>query len=316
MTGLSGHDEPWRAWQAAMASGRMHHGWILAGPQGIGKATFARAAAAALVAEPGVPQPAPEMHPDILIPEHPPATKEDEKRREAGEAYARKRSIPIDEIRAMEHRLNTRPTLGARRAVIIDPADDMETAAVNALLKSLEEPPQGTFFLLVAHRPGRLLPTIRSRCRILRFAALPDAEVARILAASAPQIDAGTRGAAVAAAGGSPGVALDFVEEDLGKVHAIMTQLLAGGGNPVALTAALVGEVGARPARARQAAVLELARAELAVALRPAGRDRQAVIIAAHEAISRLANEAPLYNYDPSLLAGQLGHLLAGVGAA
>jgi hypothetical protein len=61
--------------------------------------------------------------------------------------------------------------LGSRRAIIIDPADDLETSAVNALLKSLEEPPAGTYFLLVTHRLGRLLPTIRSRCRILRFAA-------------------------------------------------------------------------------------------------------------------------------------------------
>lgn len=316
MSTLSGHAEPWREWQAAMASGRMHHGWILAGPLGIGKGSFARVAAAALVAEPGVPQPAPEMHPDILIPEHPPATKEDEKRREAGEDYARKRSIPIDEIRAMQHRLNTRPTLGARRAVIIDPADDMETAAVNALLKSLEEPPQGTFFILVAHRLGRLLPTIRSRCRILRFAPLPDAEVARLLADAAPHIDAGTRGAAVAAAGGSPGVALGFVEEDLGRLHATMAKLLHGGENPVPLVAGLVGEVGARPTRARQAAVLELARAELSAALRGATPARQAAIIAAHGAISRLANEAPFYNYEASLLAGQVGHLLAGVGRA
>jgi DNA polymerase-3 subunit delta' len=103
-----------------------------------------------------------------------------------------KRSIPIDEIRALQHRLTTRPTLGSRAARFIDPADDLETGAVNALLKSLEEPPAGTFFLLVTHRLGRLLPTIRSRCRILRFAPLADETVDRILRIESPQADTPT----------------------------------------------------------------------------------------------------------------------------
>jgi DNA polymerase-3 subunit delta' len=89
----------------------------------------------------------------------------------------------------LQHRLTTRPTLGPRRAIIIDPADDLETGAVNALLKSLEEPPAGTFFLLVTHRLGQLLPTIRSRCRILRFAPLADDTVDRILRVESPQAD-------------------------------------------------------------------------------------------------------------------------------
>ena len=311
---LLGHASTWREWRAAMASARMHHAWILAGPQGIGKGHFARAAAAELVAEPGVHQPPPAMHPDILIPEHPPENKEEVKKREDGQAYSTKRSIPIDEIRALQHRLNTRPTLGARRAVIIDPADDLEKSAVNALLKSLEEPPRGTFFLLVAHRPGRLLPTIRSRCRVLRFAGLDDAEVDGILSRAAPGADAATRAAAVAAAGGSPGIALAFLAEDLGPVHGLMQRLLQGRETPMALAAALSDEVGKKPARARLAAVFELARAELSGALRGASRPRQAAIIAAHGAVTKLAIEAPTYNYEAGLLAAQLANLLAGAG--
>ncbi|MEO0063520.1 MAG: hypothetical protein RLZZ08_2080, partial [Pseudomonadota bacterium] len=152
---FQGHDAPWREWRAALAGPRMHHGWILAGRRGIGKAGFALAAARELVAEPGIAQPVGD-HPDILTLEPLPATPDDEKKREEGKPYQRKRSISVDQVRAMQHRLNTRPTLGSRRAIIIDPADDLEKSAANALLKSLEEPPVGSFFILVCHRPGRL----------------------------------------------------------------------------------------------------------------------------------------------------------------
>jgi len=312
VTGLIGHAAAWEEWRAALASARMHHAWILSGPRGLGKASFALAAAAELVAEAGVPQPPAERHPDILIPEHPPETKEEEKRRAEGhEDIRRKRSIPIDEIRAMQQRLTTRPTLGARRAVIIDPADDLEKAAVNALLKSLEEPPAGTYFLLVTHRPGRLLPTIRSRCRTLRFAPLTDGEVDAVLRTTAPQAAADDRTAAVAAAQGAPGVALEFLDLDLGKVHRIMRGIVANGDADFAARGALAAEIGARPDRERMQAVAELARAVLANDLAIAPRERQGRIIAAHSELVRLAGQMPTYNFDPGLAAMEIGGLLA-----
>jgi len=317
---LFGHEAAWLQWHAALASGRMHHGWILAGPQGLGKGLFARAAAAELVAAPGIAQPPLAHHPDILIPEHPPENKEEAKKREDGQAYATKRAIPIDQIRLMQQRLITRPTLGTRRAVIIDPADDMEKAAVNALLKSLEEPPAGTFFLLVAHRLGRLLPTIRSRCRVLRFAPLADDVVGRILAEAAPQVDAATRAAAVAAAQGSPGVALGFVAAGLGGAHGLMLRLLrggdAGGDAGIALRGALAEKLGPRPPRERLLALIELARALLAGELRAAPPARQARIIEAYSALTRLAGQAPSYNFEPPLLALEIAGVLAGVAGA
>ena len=308
---LVGHDEAWREWRAALASPRMHHAWILSGPRGVGKGSFARAAAAELVAEPGVHQPDPGHHPDILLPEHPPESKEEQKKREDGQDYRVKRSIPIDEIRAMQLRLNTRPTLGSRRAVILDPADDLEKAAANALLKSLEEPPAGTFFLLVAHRIGWLPATIRSRCRVLRFAPLADAEVMAILAREAPLSDAVTRIAAVAAAEGSPGAALEFVAEELGPLHGLMLRLLREGDPHFALRGALSEEIGARPRRERIAATLDLARAMVAGELRGAVPAQQAAIIEAHGALVRLAAQAPTHNFDPGLLAMEIGGLLA-----
>src|SRR5690606_39097899 len=141
--------------------------------------------------------------------------------------YQRKRNISIEQIRAMQQRLTTRPTLGDRRVIVIDPADDLEKSAANALLKSLEEPPQGSYFLLIAHRLGRLLPTIRSRCRLLHFAGLSNDEIDGILAREAPAASPAMREAAIAAAGGSPGVALEFVELDLGELHRLMKDITA-----------------------------------------------------------------------------------------
>jgi DNA polymerase III subunit delta' len=308
---LIGHDHAWREWRIAMDSARMHHAWLLSGIGGLGKASFARAAAAALVAEPGVHQPDADHHPDILIPEHPAESKEEQRKREDGQDYRKKRSIPIDEIRAMQRRLTTRPTLGSRRVVIIDPADDLEKNAANALLKSLEEPPVGTYFLLVAHRVGRLLPTIRSRCRVLRFDPLAAVDVAAIVARDAPEADPATRAAAVAAAEGSPGAALAFVGQQLGKVHTLMGRLLAEGDDGFELRGLLAQEIGARPNRERIAASLDLARAVVIGGLRSANPAGQARIITAHSELVRLAAQAPTFNFDPGMLAMEIGGLLA-----
>ncbi len=308
---LAGHGEAWRVWRAAMASERMHHAWILSGLPGIGKGAFARAAAAELVAEPGLRQPAPGQHPDIIIPEHPPENKEETKKRDDGQDFRRKRSIPIDEVRALQRRLTTRPTLGQRRAVIIDPADDLEKNAVNALLKSLEEPPVGTYFLLVTHRLGRLLPTIRSRCRVLRFAPLGADAIDAVLRNEAPQADAEARAAAIAAAHGSPGAALGFIGEALAPVHALMQRIAGAGDDNLTLRAALADELGTRPTRERLAATLELARAVLAGGLDTPDHGRQARVIDAHAELVRLAAQVPTYNFDAGLLAMEIGALLA-----
>jgi DNA polymerase-3 subunit delta' len=211
----------------------------------------------------------------------------------------------------MQSRLVTRPTLGSRRAVIIDPADDLEKASVNALLKSLEEPPAGTFFLLVTHRPGRLLATVRSRCRMLRFAPLSAAEIDAILRKHAPNADAVTRAAAIAAAGGSPGAALAFVGRNLAPLHRLMQRIMREGDAGFGLRGTLAEEVGARPDRERVLAALDLARATLAEDLPGASRARQLKLIEAHGEVTRLAREAPTYNFDAGLLIMEIGGLLA-----
>lgn len=289
----------------------MHHGWLLAGPKGLGKGLFARAAAAQLVSEVGQAQPAPENHSDIIVLGHLPANEAEEEKKAEGKPYQTRRNITIDQIRRMQHRLTTRPTLGSRRAVIIDPADDLEKGAANALLKSLEEPPVGTYFLLVAHRPGRLLPTIRSRCRVLRFHPLAAAEVGAILRGAAPDADPRTVAAAIAAAEGSPGAALEFVNQDLANLHAVMQRLMAEGDDHFELRGTLAEEIGARPTRERQAAAIDLARAVVAAELGRGSRARHERIIAAHGELVRIAAQAPTYNFDPALLVMEIGALLA-----
>lgn len=305
----SGHDEAWREFRAAMAGPRMHHAWLLAGKRGIGKIDFAQAAARELVAEEDVRQP--NEHPDILLLRHLPANAEEEKKRAEGKPWQPKRNIAVDQIREMQHRLTTRPTLGSRRAIIVNPADDLEKGAANALLKSLEEPPQGTFFFLVTHRPGRLLPTIRSRCRILRFAEAPDSEVEAFLGQAVPQIDRETCLAAVDAAGGSPRIAMEFVEQDLAPLHRLMRKIMLEGDTNFDLRGQLANAMGQRPARERQLAAIDLARHVLAQSLREVERGQLPGIIEAHGELSRLAGQATTYNFDPGLLVMEIGTLLA-----
>src|SRR3546814_14225616 len=98
--------------------------------------------------------------------------------------------------------------LGEWRVIVVDAVDDLETDGANALLKTLEEPPAKTLFLLVSHSPGRLLPTIRSRCRTLRFQPIARDAMTTWLHELRPMIEMGEVRAIVAASGGGPGQAL------------------------------------------------------------------------------------------------------------
>ena len=299
-----GHDAVWQEWHAARGGHRMHHAWMLVGREGLGKAAFARTAAVELVAEPGTHQPPIEHHPDILWLAQLPANDDEAKKRDDGRPFATKRNISVDQVREMQRRLVTRPTLGSRRAVIIDPADVLEKGAANALLKSLEEPPQGTVFLLVVHQPGRLLPTIRSRCQVLRFRTLDTEEMSHALNRLAPELDGLTREASIAVGAGSPGAALAFAGQDLGKAWQIMRQIVASGDPDLTLRTSLAASIGQRPDRDRQMAALTAARMVLVEAMGGS---------ALHTALVQLAREAPTYNYDPGLLMLEIGALLASV---
>lgn len=312
MTRWPNHTEAWRQWRAALSGERMHHGWLLAGKAGLGKRDFAMAAARELVAEPNVPQPQGD-HPDIIVLTYGPKDDKGEKAQADGKPFDLARSIRIKQIRTMQKRLITRPTLGARRAIIVDPADDLEKPAANALLKSLEEPPVGTFFLLVTHRPARLLPTIRSRCRTLRFPVLSDDQLAALLVEADLAPDPG----AIAAAEGSFGAALRFAEQDLTPVAHAITALISGEESGLARRGDLARLIGPRADRERVQAVFDLAQALVARSARAsADPHHRARLIEAHAGLVALAAEAPTANFDAGMLPFEIGSLLVAAAPA
>lgn len=312
---LAGHAEAWEQWRSARAGARLHHAWLLAGRRGLGKAHFAYAAALELVGPLGDGASGSRGHPDVLTLEPLPDGDDEQKKRDEGLPYRAKRNITVDQVRAMQRRLTTRPTLGDFRAVVIDAADDLEKGAVNALLKALEEPPVGTIFLLVAHRPGRLLPTVRSRCRTLRFPELDQPQLARLLESALAHLSEADRQAALAVANGSPGAALAFAERKLGDTYRLMCEIAEHGDPDLALRGALLGAIGARPDREQQLAVIEAARMALVHALADASPANSRRIIEAHAATARLLAQAPTANFDPTALVLEIGGLLASAAA-
>lgn len=292
----------------------MHHAWLLAGRKGLGKMQFAREAARELV-DPDQTTSPDSQHPDIHILNKLPKDEKEEKKREDGKPFETKRNISVSQIRAMQQRLTTRPTMGSKRVIIIDPADDLETSASNALLKSLEEPPVGTYFILIAHRPARLLPTIRSRCRTVRFPAMSDNQVMQFLAREAPEADAATREAAMIAASGSPGAALEFVERDLGAIFTLMQSIMQEGDVDFSRRGRLAETIGARPSRERILAALDLGQAVVANAVENAHASDYPAIAEAHAELVRLTGQAPTFNFDAGLLIAEIGSLLAAAAA-
>lgn len=173
----------------AVASGKLHHGWVLSGPAGVGKATLAYRLARHLLAEPHERDPFAQTlavddgtraarqvsalsHPGLLVLRRPYDTK--------AKKFAQ--SITIDEVRRLRSFLGHSADAGQWRVVIVDTADDLNVNAANAILKSLEEPPRQTVFVLLSSEPGRLLPTIRSRCRRLDLAPLGLEDLKRAVA--------------------------------------------------------------------------------------------------------------------------------------
>lgn len=178
---LQGHEATEEAFEATRARGRLHHAWLLTGPEGVGKATFAFRAARRLLGAPpdaahGVLGASPDhpvsrqiiarSHPDLFVLER------------VGEDGKMRKVIPVDEARGLSEFFSKSPASAPHRVAIVDAVDDLNVNAANAILKTLEEPPPHGVLLMVSHSPGRLLPTIRSRCRRLPFHPLPLEEAA------------------------------------------------------------------------------------------------------------------------------------------
>lgn len=178
---LQGQEVAEVAFETARERGRLHHAWLLTGPEGVGKATFAYRAARRLLGAPHDPsygplgsppehpvsrQIAARSHPDILVLER------------VGEDGKPRKVIPVDDARKLGEFFSKSPASAPHRVAIIDAVDDLNVNAANAILKTLEEPPPRGVLFMVSHSPGRLLPTIRSRCRRLAFETLALEEAA------------------------------------------------------------------------------------------------------------------------------------------
>ncbi|HEX4180013.1 MAG TPA: DNA polymerase III subunit delta' [Caulobacteraceae bacterium] len=177
-----------RAFLDALGRNRLHHAWLLCGPEGVGKATFAYRAARRLLgaasdaghgllgARPEDPvsrQIIAHAHPDLMVLER------------VGEDGKVRKVIPVDDARRLPEFFSKAPGSAPWRVAIVDSVDDMNSNAANALLKTLEEPPERGILFLVSHSPGGLLPTIRSRCRRLSFRPWPTEAVAAFVQARA-----------------------------------------------------------------------------------------------------------------------------------
>lgn len=223
---LFGHAAAEAEFLDVFRTGRLHHAWLLQGPRGIGKSTcayrFARFLLSSSRPTDGNSSLPPITGDSLDIPADHPVAVRIRARAEPGlRVITRTESdqgrlraeIVVDDIRRLADFFHLSAPGGGHRVVIVDSADELNRAAANAVLKMLEEPPAATTILLVSHQPSRLLPTIRSRCRRLRFWPLDAPDLTAALMATGT--DVGADGAALSElAGGSVGVAVRLLQLD------------------------------------------------------------------------------------------------------
>lgn len=311
---LIGHEEAEQALLTAWSSSRMPHAWLIAGPRGIGKATLAWRFARFVLAgggggglfggpptslavsadDPVFRRIAAGGHADVvtLAPGmiHPETGKETQE-------------IVVAQVREAIAFLLKTSAEGGWRVLIVDEAEAMNRNAANALLKVLEEPPPQCLILLVSHSPGRLLPTIRSRCRLLTLRTLTDAQVATLLERHRPDLPATDRTALVGLANGSIGRAIELADrggvELADDLDALLERLPA---LDIAAAHALADRVGraSDDAAASFRIIVELLDAWIARRLRAKPAKAEAWF-AATERVRRLASATDGLNLDRKL---------------
>lgn len=312
----------------AMQSNRMHHAWLLNGPKGVGKNSFAWRVSAHLLthddpgadhfsalaineSNAGAAMLAKGQHPDCHYIARGPKDDKEARKKEDGKAFEIARSIRVDQIRALQKRLNVRPSLSERRVIIIDAADDMEKNASNALLKCLEEPPENTTFFLISHQPGRLLPTIRSRCLSLHFTALSDDDMRAALAAARPDISAQEIAVLTRLGKGVPGEALALAGLDMAAIDKVLSRIVQTGDHDhqgrLALGKMLTGKV----QKERFMGFLRYVPGFAATQVKHVRGDQLADAVSAWQEIGALTTRSVQLNLDPATVSFQIGGLLA-----
>jgi DNA polymerase-3 subunit delta' len=325
---LIGHAAQERAFLDALASGRMHHAWLLGGPEGVGKASFAyraarfvlaggdptlRASAATTLAmsesDPATRRVMAQSHPDLHLLRRIP--------KPDGKGYTS--NIPVPAVRRVLDRFGSSAAEGGWRVCIVDPVEDMDRPAANALLKLLEEPPPRALFLLVAHAPGRMLPTIRSRCRLMGFEPLAEAEVAEAgriaLERMGGPFDASALARAAGLGDGSVRRALAYVHpETLALVEAVRARLDALPGLDVTALLALAEDVAGKAGEGDFQVMVETVQSWLGDHLHAhagAGAARLAPLAEVWDKLTRAAREVETYNLDRRPLVMTMFHDLS-----
>ncbi|WP_422061187.1 DNA polymerase III subunit delta' [Sphingopyxis sp.] len=313
-----GHDEAEKAFLEAWRGGRLHHAWLLAGPQGMGKASFAARVARFLAThgrageghamsldDPGDAAAGKLVdagnHPEII---HMARQLKDKSKDLA-------RNITIDQVRGMIRRQHLSLSLGEWRVIVIDAVDDLETDGANALLKTLEEPPAKTLFLLISHSPGRLLPTIRSRCRTLRFQPVDRDVMTSWLHDIRSMLDMAELRAIVAASGGVPGKALALIDSDVAAMEKKLLAIASSGDPGNRLREALAREVGGTSNRARLELVIDIVPGLLAQIARERPIAEIASVLAQWDRVQRNVRDAIRGSYDGAMVGFEIGNCLA-----
>lgn len=305
-----GRAEEERRLRAALNEGALSNGWLITGQKGAGKATLAYRLARAML-DPSALSDANSLqtpasarvfrlvaaraHPDLFVAER---LYDEKTQRLATE-------ISVETIRKLNAFLS-RTAAGAWRVAIVDSADDLNRNAANALLKSLEEPPPRTAILLTANAPGRLLATIRSRCRRIALRPIPIREVDELLRGELA-CDGEEAARIAAASKGLPGYALSLAVGDGGEAAAaaaMFLQAAAGGEDVSRIAASLSGRQAENKRRVFERIVLEsiCAAARAAALGEPVHRGLEGIapvqLVGAHQAIRTLFTRADAVNLD------------------
>ena len=295
-----GHDAVRAAVLSQLTERRLPGAILLHGPQGIGKATLAFELAVAILTATGdedqhrvSEQVAAMAHPNLSV-----------LRRRPKDAKGYYSVIRVEDVRELRESLQHTRGRAGQRIAILDSIDDCNPSAANALLKTLEEPPADTTFLLVSHRPGQLVPTIRSRCHVLAARPLADDLVAGIVQSSHPGLEQAALDRAVQLAGGRPRRAFETLA--LGEnspVGALLLWLRQPEAAPIAAQLQLAEALGADPQGTDMSFAREILNDWLAAemrdaAIQPGARRRLASATELWEKAGALLGEADSVNLD------------------
>ena len=308
---LFGHAEADVALLDAYRSGRIPHAWLIGGEHGVGKATLAYRMARFVLAHPDPAMPEVQNATSLAIPpDHPVA------RHVAGQAHADLlvlervinektgklfTEIRVDDVRRSVPFFGSTAGEGGWRIAVIDAVEDLNRSGENALLKVLEEPPPRALLLLVSHAPGRVLPTIRSRCRTLMLRSLSSEDVARALAAATgSEADNEYIQAAARAAEGTVGRALSLLEGDALELHRQVNDLLAKLPDIDPRSLHALGDKIAGTDAAPLAAFVDTINAWLSLRLKSGPQDGRSLarVAEAWDSVNRAARDAETYNLD------------------